>query len=291
MFKHIVILFNPNSTGDGEKNAHEFADKLQQKIKSLDVEVRATEYAGHAEEIAAEFARGKDKVLIISSSGDGGYHEVVNGILSQPHGRVVTAVLPSGNANDHYNATSTDSLIKNIVTTKTKSLDAIEIKTRRNGKNWTRYAHSYVGFGLTPTVGRELNRTRLTLLNEKWYVVRHMLRFRYVKLSMDGRVARYTSVVFATIDRMAKVVKLGGEPDKHPGKMSLYTTEYQPLWKLLNVILKASVKGLDEVEQTQDYRLKTVNYTPVQLDGEVFTVDRNSEVKITCKKGAIKTVL
>lgn len=288
-FHTVVIIFNPNSTGDSESNAKEFAERLQKVDKKLAVNVVATKYAGHAEKIAAKYA-GDAKTVIVSSSGDGGYNEVVNGVLGVG-GKCAVAVLPSGNANDHYNALVSDDLVKNIRNGKTRAIEAIKMESRVKGKAWTRYAHSYVGFGITPKIGKELTIRKLNAFNEKWHTVYHLMRFKHVDISRDKVVNRYSSLVFSTIGRMSKIIRLDDSADHSDGKMEVYETLYISPWQLLGTLLHASLKGLTKSERVKAYELKTIGKTMVQLDGEVFSLDANASIKLTCQQGAIKTVL
>lgn len=291
-FDEIVILFNPNSTGDSKKNALAFAATLKDAIKSTPVTVRNTEYAGHAEEIAAEYVATKKQILLISSSGDGGYNEVVNGVLRNSGAAfVATAVLPSGNANDHYNSISSGDLSGAIEAGTITHIEALKLTSRVNGKTWTRYAHSYIGFGLTPKVGRELTALKLNVFNEKWHTFYHMLKFKHVDLMAGGTVKRFSNLVFATITQMSKIVKLDTDAKQNDGLMEVYETEYRSPLQLFRILLLASLKGLSRNERSQTYDIKTIKKTLVQLDGEVFTLDGESDVEVTCIKGALRTVV
>ena len=106
-FTKIAIIYNPNSTGDSKQNAEELADHLKKQLpESVVIALEATQHAGHAEDLAHELASGKQKVLLVSSSGDGGFNEVLNGLLAADNPNAAAVVLPSGNANDHHVASS-----------------------------------------------------------------------------------------------------------------------------------------------------------------------------------------
>lgn len=49
----VIIIYNPNSTGDSESNAKELARQLRKD--KISVETRPTKHAGHGEEIAARW--------------------------------------------------------------------------------------------------------------------------------------------------------------------------------------------------------------------------------------------
>ena len=292
-FNEIVVIYNPNSTGDSQKNAEAFADEVKKRLEGQKVTVRKTEYAGHALKIAREYAKSGQNVLIVSSSGDGGYNEVVNCIMGAAGvaKHVAAAVLPSGNANDHHNALGSDDLVGRIQAGKTERIELLKLTSKVKGKAWVRYAHSYIGFGLTPKVGRELTARKLNVFNEKWHVLYHLLKFKHVDLTAGKTVRRFSSLVFATVNRMSKVVKLASDAAKNDGLMEVYETEYRSPWQLMKVLVKASLKGLSQNDRRASYELVTITPTLVQLDGEVFTLDARADVVISCEKDALLTVL
>ena len=266
-FTQVIVIYNPNSTGDSQANAERFAKTLGTKNTDIDVQTIATKYAVHAFEIARDNAA-EPSTLIVSSSGDGGYNEVINGVLDSK-GKAATAVLPSGNANDHHASTASGDLIGNVLSSTAKPIEIIEVTAMVNGRQWHRYAHSYVGFGVTPKVGRVLTKQRPNALTEKWYVLSHAFKFRHVTLKINQQKRRYTSLVFATIGRMSKVMKLDSDASLRDGKMEVYETDYVSVFGLLRLFFNASTTGLNHSSKTDAFTLRTVRPTLVQLDGEV----------------------
>ena len=290
-YKYICIIYNPNSTGNSIDNAKDFADELKKLKVEAEIELIGTKYAGHAQKIARTIAKKADSVLIVSSSGDGGYNEVINGVLAQPNKKVVTHVLASGNANDHHEATAKNSNIKSIITQQPKLIDVIKVETTIDKKPWTHYAHSYVGIGATPIIGRKLTKLKINFFNEKLVVLKELLKFRYVVLRKNDTYIRYSSVVYTTIDRMSKVMKLSDKASIADGKMELYAVRYRSLWKLVYVLIRAVVIGISETRRLASDEFSTVTKTSIQLDGEVFVIDEKSKVKISCKKQLLKTLI
>ena len=94
----IAIIYNPKSTGSSESLAKSLHKKLSSKLPNQRIDLLATEHAGHARELAYDISKKYDKPLIISSSGDGGYNEVINGALqAQSEGaNPITSLLPAG---------------------------------------------------------------------------------------------------------------------------------------------------------------------------------------------------
>ena len=120
-FDHIAVIYNPNSTGNAEKLAKSFASSVKKHKKATGVPVTLvpTKRARHAIELSKTIASTYKRPLIISSSGDGGYNEVVNGVMqaiSRHHSaRPVVAVLAAGNANDHKRVMRGDEKLINLI--------------------------------------------------------------------------------------------------------------------------------------------------------------------------------
>ena len=71
-FEKIVIIFNPNSSGDAPKLAEKLRDRLTELLTYMaDLKLQPTSHAGHAIELAREAASSGDHVLVVSVSGDG----------------------------------------------------------------------------------------------------------------------------------------------------------------------------------------------------------------------------
>ena len=94
----VVLIFNPNSTGNASGLAAGLRDELAVRQPDLPVMLQQTKHAGHARDLARDAAL-TGCLLLVSSSGDDGYNEVVNGAMQSGNGAVVCAVLPTGNAN------------------------------------------------------------------------------------------------------------------------------------------------------------------------------------------------
>ena len=192
----IAVIYNPISTGPSESLAKGFVDRLKQALPKQKIELIATEHAKHAEELAYSIAKASRHALIISSSGDGGYNEVVNGAMkAQAEGaRVTTGLLPAGNANDHFRNLNKKDIVELIVNDEAKTIDVLKVSSTTGGKPVQRYAHSYIGVGLTPIVGKELNKTKLNVVTEVWVVARALLGLRSVRLKINNQVRRYEKI-------------------------------------------------------------------------------------------------
>lgn len=290
----IAIIYNPNSTGSSQGMAKHFAKNLKKRLPEQKIELLATEYAKHAEELAYTIAKASKNPLIISSSGDGGYNEVVNGALkAQKEGyKVTTGLLPAGNANDHHRNVHENDTIELIVKNETRKVDVLKIRSKSNGKKIVRYAHSYIGFGLTPKVSDELNKKKLNVFVETWLVVRSLFTITPVRLKIGRKVRHYESIIFSNIDTMSKYLKISQPSSITDGKfeVTIFTTRRSRL-KLIMLLLRASVEPVKEDTQVAKFVLKTVDATLVQLDGEVMTLDARTRTVVTAEKQLLSCII
>ena len=285
----VVIIYNPNSTGDSEANAEKLAKEL--KDAAVDVSTRKTTHAGHGEEIAAEYVKNNEDIVLISSSGDGGYHEVINGALSGKNEKLVVGVLASGNANDHSTAIGSSSLAKAIVDKDFHHIDTIKVTSTVDGKPWTRYAHSYVGIGVVATAAKQLTEERPNIFTEKWIVARSLFSFSYVKLIEDGKTRRYSSMLFGNIDTMSKVLKLSENSSVTDGKFEMSRIRFRSKLRLIAYLISAATIGLKKSQSLQRHEWTTIKPLPIQLDGEVYIIDAHSKVVVESIKRNLYCVL
>ncbi|OYW41897.1 hypothetical protein B7Z28_01990, partial [Candidatus Saccharibacteria bacterium 32-45-3] len=230
----ITIIYNPNSTGDSEANAR----AAYEQLTTHDVTLVATDFAGHGEELAREIAEKNDEHMIISSSGDGGYHEVINGILSaKNHDKIIAGLLPSGNANDHYNAIHDGDLVSRINEKDIRSIDVLKL----TAGNVERFAHSYIGFGLSPQIGEELNKTKLNRFNEIWIVLSQFLSTIPVRITYNKKKLRFASLTFSNIHRMAKVLTLSEDAKPDDGIFEVNAIPARSLFTAIGIFAKAAV--------------------------------------------------
>ncbi len=288
-FSRVVVIYNPNSTGDGEQMAR---DLVQSLSLAVPIDLIETEHAGHADEIAYEVARAETRPLIISSSGDGGYNEVVNGALrAQLEGaRPVCAVLAAGNANDHSHAiTQEESLVDLIVNESVHEIDVLAMTVRSASGQQVRYAHSYIGLGLTPTVAVELNKNRLTWFKETYLVFRTLRALQPVEIEVDNRVLRIDSLVISNINRMAKVLSMARNARPDDGRFKITVIPNRSRFRLLHTLITAMAKGLAG-KSAKQFDFTATKQMAVQADGEVIELDAQDSVSIAVMPSALSTL-
>lgn len=280
--KHIYIIYNPNSTGDSQSNAHRLESEL--KRHHISSHLVSTEHAGHARQLARQYS-GPD-TMVVSSSGDGGFNEIINGVLTSQYPDTIVGLLPSGNANDHYSARHQPDLIDRIVAQDITRSDALKV----SWGDQVHYAHSYAGLGISAEIGKQLSQYNLNPLVESWLVVRNLFRHRPVKIILDGRTKRYDSFVCSVISQMAKYLNFPDDAPRPNGQFAIIRTKSGSIKTLLRHFLHLTV-GSPETLSAREINFTTTSPTSMQLDGEIVELPANSAVKIECLDGAIKSII
>lgn len=279
-FDRIVVIFNPQSTGDAPQLAEELRAGVADRLPDVPVTMSPTEHAGHARDLARE-AASTGRPLIVSVSGDGGYNEVVDGVMQAGNEDVVCAVMAAGNANDHRRTIGERPLIEAVIAGEVRRLDLLRLTLGSGPEARTQHAHSYIGVGLTPVVAVDMEKGGKGSLKEIVTVVRTFARFRPFTLEMeDGSRRSVDSLLFANVTEMAKYAKLSetGRPDD--GRFEVITVPHTAKWRVLGVALKAMTRGLGPQPMVEHYGFTTLKPTPLQLDGEVLALDAGTQVRV-----------
>lgn len=287
-FDHIAIIFNPNSTGDAPKLAKALAGKIESHSKQIGVQptLTPTKYAKHAQKLTHDIAKKYKRPLIISVSGDGGYNEVVNGAMEAKSGtrsvNPVIAVIGAGNANDHKRVVRDEPLIALITKPNPKPIDILHLEASIGEKSLSRYAHSYIGIGISPEVAVELNRHSLSLWRELAIIVTTFMKFTPFSITHNRVTQDMDSIIFANINEMAKVLKLGESLDVTDGKFELVAFKHKNPFSLLYHLFLAAVVGIKDAPSLTTYSATVSGTSHIQFDGEVESISARS-TKISVK--------
>jgi|AntRauTorckE6833_2_1112554.scaffolds.fasta_scaffold00077_21 diacylglycerol kinase family enzyme len=293
-YSSIHIIYNPNSTGPSQRKATRLAERLRRskKLADINVELIATEHAGHAEKLTYDIVKEHSHPLIVSASGDGGYHEVINGAIRATSAKhtPICAVLPTGNANDHRRNTRRRPLYQAIIKKRVRRIDILRLSYKDGLKTKERFAHSYIGFGLTPDVALQLNSEDLTWLKQSVIVVRSFFSFRPFEIMHDQQRLELDSLIFANIKEMAKYVTLDKKAKIDDGSFEVIRLEHASKIRLLGTIVKAATIGLSRNERHEEYTFSTTASLAAQLDGELLKVPARKSVTVACEAKLLKTI-
>lgn len=294
-YSSITIIYNPFSTGQAQTKAQRLADRLGKR--KLKVTLEATQHSGHAEALAYQLASQQPHPLIISASGDGGYNEVVNGVMrakaEHPQHRPVCAILPAGNANDHRRSVRKHPLTWAITRTQPEAMDLLELEIRKGNFRQLRYAHSYIGLGISSHAAAQLNQETLNPIKEKLIVAKAIFAFRPLAITHgDGKTKRYDSLVFFNIHQMSKVLRAGSKADINNGSFRVAAIPHRSQFFLARILLNILLFmfGLVKLPQQSSYQFGVPQTELIHLDGEVISLPAQSEVTVRIKPAALLAI-
>jgi diacylglycerol kinase (ATP) len=295
-YSAITIIYNPHSTRRAKQIAQQLKTELKRQLPKQKVHLAATKRAGHAEKLAYKLAKATKWPLIISASGDGGYHEVVNGLVrAQAEGAQPTAgLLPAGNANDHFhNLHARAELSEQIAQDNARNIDLLKFSYIQDGQRQQRYAHSYIGLGLTPQAARQLNEHELSKhkLLEVWLVAKAIITLRPAKLEVNGNLRRYDSLIFSNVPRMSKYLSLSDIASAQDGKFEVTAFRRRNKLQLLLTLVAASTRGLKGTNQSRSFRFRTIRPQLVQLDGELILIDGDSSATVSIDRSLLRCIV
>jgi diacylglycerol kinase (ATP) len=289
LFSKIVIIYNPNSTGDSPDMAKRLRKEVAERLPSIPVDLQETKHAGHAEELAYKAAISQPNTVIISVSGDGGYNEVVNGAMravNEKKGSPICALLPGGNANDHYSNVAKRPLIETLIDEGIDEIDLLKISTAKIHH----YAHSYAGMGLTSVIGKELNKHSLTTVKEMVISAKVYQELEPLTIRTRGNDITFYSILATTVPTMAKHLTLTRHNDLHDGTFNLLIWRYTNKFKLTFTLLRSVIGLKIPSRKVSEFSFTTRTKTSMQLDGEIIELPANTKTTITVVQRGLRTL-
>lgn len=288
-FDRVVLIFNPTRAGMAAR-IDSLQEELATNLPGLQVVLLPTEFAGHARDLARS-AAGSGEPLIVSVSGDGGYNEVVNGVMDVPASKAVCTVLPAGNANDHHRSMQVRPLTEAIRAGSVRRIDLLRVTFRGMHREQVRYAHSYVGFGLTPLMAIGIEKGGKGKVLELISVARTLSGLRPFELvRADGATAKFDSLILANVSRMAKYGMVSESHSPDDGRFEVVTLPHAGLMRMALMTLRAVTLGLGHQPSVSSYAFTTRDAVPCQIDGEVVYVQAGTHVLVESAKGALSTI-
>lgn len=269
-------------------------DELQRDLAAgvpdLEVELRPTDFAGHARDLARSVAAA-GRPLIVSVSGDGGYNEVVNGVMDVPGSKAVCTVVAAGNANDHHRSMPATPLPEAVRDGPVRHIDLLRITFGREQPAQVHYAHSYIGFGLTPLMAIGIESGGKGKFLELLSVARTLSDLRPFELvRADGATACFDSLILANISRMAKYGTVSESVGPDDGRFEVVTLPHAGRWKMALMTLRAVTLGLGNQPSVSSYAFTTRDAVPCQIDGEVRHLPASTHVLVESAKGALAVI-
>ncbi|MCH6472422.1 diacylglycerol kinase [Sinomonas sp. 5-5] len=267
--------------------AQELSAELGARLPGVPLGLHPTAFPGHGRALARA-AEGRP--LLVSISGDGGYNEVVNGAMDAG-ATAVCAVMGAGNANDHRRSTRTLPLAEAIVRGEVRRMDLLRLTVGEGPRAWSRYSHSYVGFGLTPlmAIGIEAGiKGRFTELVSVAGSLRGLAPIEVTRA--DGARAVLDSLILANIPRIAKYGRLSGAGYPDDGMFEVVILPHAARWRIGLMAFRAVTVGLGARQSVPSYSFTSTEAIPLQIDGEVMDVGAGTPVLVESAHQALATL-
>jgi diacylglycerol kinase (ATP) len=94
----------------------------------------------------------------------------------------------------------------------------------------------------------------------------------------------------ANISEMAKYASLSEDGCPNDGQLEVITLPHTAKWRVLGVAIKAATRGLGPQPTATHYGFTTLKPIPLQLDGELLTLDADTAVSVDIVPRALATV-
>jgi len=291
-FSKINIIYNPLSSRDSKTLALGLQTRLQKAITDTEINCIPTDHPGHARELARETALNEDRPLIVSASGDGGYNEVINGVMDAGKTRAVCAVLPAGNANDHSRAIQKQPLHKAIAKGSLRHIDLLRVTiTHPDQDPLVHYAHSYAGLGLTPAMAEMLKDYKQKFAKEFLQIVKMYPKTESIKIKHLGKELELDNLLFANTYQMAKVLTLSPKTLPNDGMFEVISFPSNHKIKMAQNIVKAAVSKLKVIQSQRVYRFILLHDARMQFDGELIEIKQGSKIVVESAYRALTTIV
>lgn len=193
-----LLVVNPAAGhGRGKKSFERLEGRLLAAVPGL--EVRFSEYAGHAVEIGREAsalapASAYDRVLCLG--GDGTPYEVLNGLYAEGRPARVPEIgqIPAGTGNSFirdFGIETADQALDAILAGRSRKVDLVEFEEQERGQTVLRHSLNIIGVGLIADILR-LTNERLKFMGSAGYSAAVLARLvgglsNRIAIEADGR--------------------------------------------------------------------------------------------------------
>jgi len=147
--------------------------------------------------------------------------------------------------------------------------------------HWTQWAHSYIGFGLTPRMAIGIERGVKGRFSELVSVARVLRTLAPIEIIREnGSYATLDSLLLANITGVAKYGKIASASEPDDGKFEVLVLPHAAKWRIALMALRAVTIGLDPQESVQRFSFMSSRTIPIQVDGEVLKLQAGQPVVV-----------
>lgn len=279
-----MLVLNPHAgKGRGVKTFAAIRGLLEQKIKKI--EVRVSDYAGHAFQIGREAAaQGYERIVTVG--GDGTPFEIVNGLYAEgrPRQEIVMGMIPTGTGNSFlrdFTEISWRRAVETILSGRRRKVDLVEISYQQQEKEVKRYFLNILGVGLIADI-LKLTNEKLKRFGSLGYSLAVLLRLargmhNRLQMNLDGEMVQIddSALVISNSKYTGGGMKIAPMADAEDGMVDVVVFHQAGRLDILSIfsrVFKGSHVGHAKVKT---YRAASVaiDSCPPQLlmaDGELL---------------------
>lgn len=279
-----MLILNPHAgKGKGLKAFSAIRESLGGCFKNMDV--RISEYAGHAFQIGREAARqGYERIITIG--GDGTPFEVVNGLYSEgrPPQPVQVGMIPAGTGNSFlrdFTEISWRQAVENILSGRSRKVDLVEISYQGEKNQVRQYYLNILGVGLIADI-LKLTNEKLKGFGSLGYSLAVLLRLargmhNRMQLTLDDEKMEIvdSALVISNSKYTGGSMKIAPLADTHDGRVDVVIFQEVNRRDILNIfsrVFKGTHVAHPNVKTFRAAEI-TIDCCPQQLlmaDGELL---------------------
>tara|TARA_B100001750_G_scaffold51161_1_gene38919 strand:- start:88 stop:981 length:894 start_codon:yes stop_codon:yes gene_type:complete len=275
--KKFTLLVNPQG---GTKRGLDILNEVRPIFEKsgAELDVRKTEYAGHATELARESdLNGITGLCHIG--GDGTFHEIINGLLTRHDGKQVPlGYIPGGTGNSFmYDIDCLDpaDAAERIINGHTTAVDVAEVQM----PNEKVYCMNIVGWGMVTDINKSAEKVRW--LGEQRYNVTTLLNVmklkqRPAKLMIDGEEIEddFLFTIACNTKHTGRGMKMAPKSELNDGLIDLVLVRGAGRLKLLRMFPKVFDGShindpIVEYHQVRSFSVAPMEDEILNLDGEL----------------------
>ena len=291
--KRFAVIVNPRG---GTRRGLRIMEQVRPVFAAVgaELDVRLTERAGHAREIArtADLA-GFDGLCVVG--GDGTVHEVVDGLMRRASAELIPlGVIPAGSANTiHQQLGCTDPVdaARRILAGTTCPLDVAQVTMGEQ----VVYCCDIIGWGGVADINRTAESLRFLgpsryTVSALWHVV--CAKRRRARLILDDQVCddEFLFVIACNTKFAGKQMRMAPHAEIGDGKLDVVVLRRASRLQLLRLFSKVydgSHLALSFVEyyQVRSFAIESAGHETLDLDGEV---QGTAPVQVQVLPGALR---
>lgn len=275
--RRLAVVVNPRG---GKRNGIQILDRVRHVFDSaqIELEIRVTERAGHATEIARNLDLQQLGGICVVG-GDGTFHEVANGLMQRDDSlSVPLGIIPAGTGNSlaqHLNCQDPIEAARRVVAGRSQSLDVVQVTLQ----DYSVHCINIIGWGAVSDINctaekmRFLGPTRYTIS-----ALRHILapKVRRATLVLDDRTITddFLFVIACNTKYTGAGMKLAPNAEMGDGKIDVVVIRRVSRWQMLRLFMKVFdgshvAMSCIEFHQVSSFSIQSESADRMNLDGEM----------------------